>query len=229
MMRHFWPTSATDAMMMASSSSLHSFRPIVLRPAAAAAAPLLEPEPLVCVLSVVERPETLSAPSNALSALPAGVGALSMLTTLDVADNQIRHLPIEMGNLTPKKLQAVSLRANPLADPRVRRIVADDAPTMVKDLLNHVRKHGHRGGADDKGGADAEGAAGAEPGDDDAERADAAAASAPDADKGGKKKGGKKKGKGPKPAAPPSDDEDENADVAALLAQMAAGNSDQDE
>ena len=56
-------------------------------------------------------------------------------------------MPIEWGNLTEKKLQQVRLAGNPLADPRIRRFVDGDAPSMVKDLLNHVRKHGFKADA----------------------------------------------------------------------------------
>jgi len=59
-------------------------------------------------------------------------------------------VPIEFGNLSVKKLQGVSLKSNPLADARIRRFVEEDAPTLVKDLLNHVRKNGWKG---DAGGA----------------------------------------------------------------------------
>ena len=57
------------------------------------------------------------------------------------------QIPIEWGNLTEKKLQHVRLAGNPLADPRIRRFVETDAPSMVKDLLNHVRKNGFKGDA----------------------------------------------------------------------------------
>ena len=56
-------------------------------------------------------------------------------------------MPIELGNLTVKKLQAVKLKGNPLADARIRRFVDEDTPTLVKDLLNHVRKNGYKGEA----------------------------------------------------------------------------------
>ena len=51
-------------------------------------------------------------------------------------------MPIELGQLTIKKLQAVKLQGNPLADARIRRFVEEDKPDLVKDLLNHVRKNG---------------------------------------------------------------------------------------
>ena len=57
------------------------------------------------------------------------------------------QVPIELGNLTVKKLQAVKLKGNPLADARIRRFVDEDTPTLVKDLLNHVRKNGYKGEA----------------------------------------------------------------------------------
>ena len=57
------------------------------------------------------------------------------------------QVPIELGNLTVKKLQAVKLQGNPLSDARIRRFVEEDSPTLVKDLLNHVRKNGYKGEA----------------------------------------------------------------------------------
>ena len=44
------------------------------------------------------------------------------------------------------------LQGNPLADARIRRFVEDDTPTLVKDLLNHVRKNGCKGEAAAGGG-----------------------------------------------------------------------------
>jgi len=48
----------------------------------------------------------------------------------------------------------VALKGNPLSDPRVRRFVEDDRPSMVKDLLAHLKKHGgpSSGGGGKKGG-----------------------------------------------------------------------------
>ena len=92
-----------------------------------------------------------------------------MLQMLDLSHNHIAQVPIEWGNLTEKKLQAcarlplrhmrprstrtdvlrtsqaVRLAGNPLADPRIRRFVEQDQPSMVKDFLNHVRKNGFKG------------------------------------------------------------------------------------
>ena len=111
------------------------------------------------------------------------------------------QVPIELGNLTVKKLMACKLKGNPLADARIRRFVEDDSPTMVKDLLNHVRKNGYKG--ESAGGAGKKG--------------------------GGGKKGKKGKGKVEK-AASESDGEDDGGDaMAQLLAQMAAGNDSDDE
>lgn len=108
-------------------------------------------------------------------------------------------MPIELGNLTVKKLQAVKLRGNPLADARIRRFVEDDSPTLVKDLLNHVRKNGYKGEA--AGGGKG---------------------------KGGGKKGKKGKGKAAaEPES--EDDGEADASIAELLAQMGGGSdSDED-
>jgi len=92
----------------------------------------------------MEHLSTLAAPANRISRLPPGIGSLPMLAALDLSGNQVRQVPIELGSLSPKKLQTVRLAGNPLADPRIRRFVETDAPTLVKDLLNHVAKNGHK-------------------------------------------------------------------------------------
>ena len=111
------------------------------------------------------------------------------------------QVPIELGNLTVKKLQAVKLKGNPLADARIRRFVDEDTPTLVKDLLNHVRKNGYKG----------EAAAGGKKG----------------GGGGGGKKG--KKGKGKAAAVEEEDDEDGDASIAELLAAMNKGSDSEDD
>ena len=71
---------------------------------------------------------------------------------------------MELSNLTVKKLQSVKLRDNPLADPRIRRFVEDDSPTLVKDLLNHVKKFGFKGEDAGRGLQSSDPATGAHPG-----------------------------------------------------------------
>ena len=44
------------------------------------------------------------------------------------------------------------LHGNPLADPRIRRFVENDEPSLVKDLLNHVKKNGYKGDGGGGGG-----------------------------------------------------------------------------
>jgi hypothetical protein len=100
----------------------------------------------------LEHMQTLAAPSNQITILPPGVGSLQQLVSLDLSDNAIEQVPIEMGQLTVKKLQSVKLRDNSLADPRIRRFVEEDSPTLVKDLLNHVKKNGYKGEAAGGGG-----------------------------------------------------------------------------
>ena len=144
----------------------------------------------------LEHMQTLAAPHNQIVSMPAGLGALQMLVSLDLAANAIEQVPIELGNLTVKKLQAVKLQGNPLADARIRRFVEEDTPTLVKDLLNHVRKNGFKGEA---------AAGGAKKG-------------------GGGKKG--KKGKGKAAAVEEDEEGDEDANIAELLAQMGGGSDD---
>jgi len=140
----------------------------------------------------------LAAPSNKLTMAPAGLGCLQMLVSLDLSANHIEQIPIELGNLSPKKLQAVRLQGNPLADPRIRRFVEQDEPTMVKDLLNHVKKNGFRG---DDGGAKKGG--------------------------GGGKKGKKGKKAGKQQEQDDDGDEPEGS-IAELLAAMNQGSDDDD-
>ena len=110
-------------------------------------------------------------------------------------------MPIELGNLTVKKLMAAKLKGNPLVDARIRRFVEDDTPTLVKDLLNHVRKNGYKGESAASGGKKG----------------------------GGGKKGKKGKGKAEKVASDSEGDDDGGDAMAQLLAQMAAGNNSEDE
>jgi len=90
---------------------------------------------------------SLAAPNNEIAVFPRGLGCCQLLTSVDFASNKIEQVPIELGNLTVKKLQQVVLKDNPLKDARIRRFVEDDSPTLVKDLLNHVRKNGWKGDA----------------------------------------------------------------------------------
>ena len=113
----------------------------------------------------------------------------------------LSQVPIELGNLTVKKLMACKLKGNPLVDARIRRFVEDDSPTMVKDLLNHVRKNGYKGESAASGGKKG----------------------------GGGKKGKKGKGKAEKVASDSEGDDDGGDAMAQLLAQMAAGNNSDDE
>ena len=122
------------------------------------------------------------------------------LTTLSHAQPRLTsQVPIELGNLTVKKLQAVKLKDNPLADARIRRFVDEDKPDLVKDLLNHVRKNGYKGEAASGGGK-----------------------------KGGGKKG-KGKGKKAAVEEEASDDGDADASIAELLAAMGGGSDDDDD
>ena len=141
----------------------------------------------------------LEASGNAITEAPAGLGCCQMLVSLDLSANKIAQIPIELGNLTPKKLQTVRLHGNPLADPRIRRFVENDEPSLVKDLLNHVKKNGYKGDGGGGGGG------------------------------GGKGKGKKgKKGKAAKEEEP-EDEEDTDANIADLLAAMGGGSgSDED-
>lgn len=53
---------------------------------------------------------TLDASGNQMTGVPAEVGRLSELETLDLSDNRLTGLPLELGNL--KKLRVLDLRGN---------------------------------------------------------------------------------------------------------------------
>jgi len=93
----------------------------------------------------LEHLATYAAPANQIVTFERGLGGCQQLQAIDLASNKIAEVPIELGNLTVKKLQSVVLKDNPLRDARIRRFVEDDSPTLVKDLLNHVRKNGFKG------------------------------------------------------------------------------------
>lgn len=102
-----------------------------------------------------EHLKTLSAAENRISQLSASIGSLQALRELTLMDNAIQELPIELAELQPKVLQVVALQGNPIKDPRIRRFIDDGRPSLVKDLLAHVKKHGASSGgaAAKKGGA----------------------------------------------------------------------------
>ena len=177
----------------------------------ASLAPLAEIESLVSVkagenkltelplaFESLEHLVTYAAPGNAIATFERGLGGCQQLQTIDLASNKIVEVPIELGNLTVKKLQSVVLKDNPLRDARIRRFVEDDSPTLVKDLLNHVRKNGFKGdAAASKGG-------------------------------GGGKKGKKGKGKQAAVAQEEEDEGEGEDSIAALLAAMGKGSDDED-
>ena len=149
--------------------------------------------------SELEHMHTLAAPHNQIVEAPRGIGSLQMLQAVDLSHNSVEQIPIEWGNLTEKKLQSVRLAGNPLADPRIRRFVEQDQPSMVKDLLNHVRKNGYKG---DSGGGKKGG--------------------------GGGKKGKKGKGKAAAVEEPEECDGSGEDDFAAMLASINTGGDDSD-
>lgn len=87
----------------------------------------------------------------------------------------------------------MALAGNPIKDPRIRRFIEDARPSLVKDLLAHVKKHGASSGGKAGGGG------------------------------GGKKKGkGKGKGKAAADDEEETG-EDGDGDLSALLAQLNGG------
>ncbi|KAL1529338.1 hypothetical protein AB1Y20_000292 [Prymnesium parvum] len=102
---------------------------------------------LPLAFEALEHLATYAAPANQITTFERGLGCCQQLQMIDLAGNKITEVPIELGNLTVKKLQSVVLKGNPLRDARIRRFVEDDSPTLVKDLLNHVRKNGFKGEA----------------------------------------------------------------------------------
>lgn len=144
-----------------------------------------------------EHLRTLSAADNKLRSLPVQIGSLQALRELTLTGNQIEELPAELAELQPKVLQVLALANNPIKDPRVRRFIDDARPSLVKDMLAHVKKHGAQS-APAKGGSKKGGG-------------------------GGKKKG--KGGKAVEEEPDDDADGDDDGDLSALLAQI-GGDSD---
>mmetsp|Transcript_4992 Transcript_4992/g.16731 ORF Transcript_4992/g.16731 Transcript_4992/m.16731 type:complete len:497 (+) Transcript_4992:37-1527(+) len=94
--------------------------------------------------------KSVSAAGNQLASISGNVGKLQMLRDLTLTDNRLEGLPGALAELTPKVLHEVRLQNNPIKDPRVRRFVEEDKPSMVKDLLAHLKK---TGGSDAGAGA----------------------------------------------------------------------------
>ncbi|KAG8458552.1 hypothetical protein KFE25_003087 [Diacronema lutheri] len=148
-----------------------------------------------------EHLRSLSAADNAIAAIGAGVGQLQALRELTLTNNQIDELPVELAELQPKVLQVVALAGNPIRDPRIRRFIEDARPSLVKDLLAHVRKHGVSAASRTGGGGGGGGGGGVA-----------------SCGGGGAKKKGKGKGKAAAEEDEPADADD--GDLSALLAQI---------
>ena len=92
-----------------------------------------------------ERLVTFSAKRCAVASVPESVSKCSLLAELFLSDNQIRDLPMALGELKEKKVRALDFENNPLSDPKVKKMIGKSA-NLVKELLVYVRKNGVRGG-----------------------------------------------------------------------------------
>lgn len=61
------------------------------------------------------------------------------------ANNLLKDLPSEMGNLTEKKLQILRLENNKFTDRKIKQIL-EKSVKLVKELTTHLRSRGEGGG-----------------------------------------------------------------------------------
>ena len=56
--------------------------------------------------------QVLAVSDNKITALPAGIGALKMMVEFTAENNLLTELPVEMGQLSEKKLLVLKLNGN---------------------------------------------------------------------------------------------------------------------
>jgi hypothetical protein len=89
--------------------------------------------------------DTLTAAENEIQEIGEGVGLLKQLMFLNLEDNKITELPVELSQLSVKKLKEIKLSGNPLRDPKCRRILEKEK-LPVKPLLQYLAKVAKSGG-----------------------------------------------------------------------------------
>jgi len=155
-----------------------------------------------------ERLVTLSARMNKITDAPADIHQCSLLTEIFLKNNQIEEVPGEWGELKEKKVRNIELDNNPIADPKIKKMMGKSA-TFVKELLTYLRKNGKKSASKKKKKKPAKTASS-----DDEDELEPEAAPEPAAPQ--------KKSSAPAPA--PADDDDESETEEELEARMAKMN-----
>ncbi|OUS48406.1 hypothetical protein BE221DRAFT_189699 [Ostreococcus tauri] len=86
---------------------------------------------------------TLSARMNQIEEAPADIHQCTLLAEIFLKQNKIEDLPGEWGELKEKKVREIELEGNPIADPKVRKMM-DKSANFVKELLTYLRKNGKK-------------------------------------------------------------------------------------
>ena len=117
-----------------------------------------------------ERLVTLSARMNKITDAPADIHQCTLLAEIFLKSNKIEDLPGEWGELKEKKVREIELDGNPIADPKVKKMMGKSA-NFVKELLTYLRKNGKKSAGKKKKKAAKKAESEDESGDDDDEPA----------------------------------------------------------
>ena len=90
-----------------------------------------------------ERLVTLSARMNQITDAPAEIHQCSLLAEIFLKNNKIEDVPGEWGELKEKKVRSIELDNNPIADPKIKKMMGKSA-NFVKELLTYLRKNGKK-------------------------------------------------------------------------------------
>ncbi len=78
----------------------------------------------------LQRLKTLDVSGNAMTGVPAEIGRLKDLETLDLSDNRLTGLPLELGELT--QLRVLDLTGNPVSEQDLAQIAARLTDTDIR-------------------------------------------------------------------------------------------------
>jgi len=90
-----------------------------------------------------ERLVTLSARMNQITDAPVEIHQCSLLAEIFLKNNKIEDVPGEWGELKEKKVRSIELDNNPIADPKIKKMMGKSA-NFVKELLTYLRKNGKK-------------------------------------------------------------------------------------
>eukprot|EP00798_Chlamydomonas_sp_ICE-L_P008823 gene8823-75_t len=80
---------------------------------------------------------TLLCPNLQVEEIPDELGACIALSEIALSGNQIEDVPVSLGNLKEKKVRVLDISGNPLADPKIRKML-DKSATFTKELLTYL-------------------------------------------------------------------------------------------